>query len=87
MVERREAVTSLVTVSFGTKASFEILECLYLRKTMRYYALVEMSDTTKVCLIGSGISPVEVGFPMASGWRRLAIGVGICLRKGKLLAK
>jgi hypothetical protein len=85
--ERREAVTSLVTASFGTEASFKILECLYLRKSMRYYALVEMNDSKKVFLIGSGITPVEVGFPMASSWRRLACGVGICLRKGKLLSR
>jgi hypothetical protein len=85
--ERREAVTSLVTASFGTEASFKIHECLYLRKTMRYYALVEMSETAKVYLIGSGITPVDVGFPMAAGWRRLACGVGICLRKGKLLSR
>jgi hypothetical protein len=85
--ERREAVTSLVTATFGTEASFKILECIYLRKTMRYYSLVEMSDTKKVVLIGSGISPVEVEFPMASSWRRLSCGVGICLRKGKLLSR
>jgi hypothetical protein len=85
--ERREAITSLATASFGTEASFKIHECLYLRKTMRYYALVEMSDSKKVHLIGSGITPVEVEFPMASSWRRLACGVGICLRKGKLLAR
>jgi hypothetical protein len=85
--ERREAVTSLVTASFGTEASSKILECLYLRKTMRYFALVEMSDSKIVFLIGSGITPLEVHFPMASSWRRLACGVGICLRKGKLLSR
>jgi hypothetical protein len=85
--ERREAVTSLVTDSFGTEASSKILECLYLRKTMRYFALVEMSDSKNVVLVGSGITPLEVHFPMASSWRRLACGVGICLRKGKLLSR
>ncbi|MBN2085938.1 MAG: hypothetical protein JW748_12030 [Anaerolineales bacterium] len=82
--ERREAVTSLVTNTFGTEASFKILECIYLRKEMRYYALVEMSDTHLVHLIGSGIEPVEVGFPMASSWRRLALGVGERLHSGKI---
>jgi hypothetical protein len=82
--ERREAVTSLVTAFFGTEASFKILECLFLRKSMRYYAIVEMNDSKKTYLIGSGIHPVEVQFPMASGWRRLASGVGICIREGKI---
>jgi hypothetical protein len=85
--ERREAVTSIATVSFGTEISFEILECIYLRKTMRYFALVDMTEKNKVLMVGTGISPIDVGFPMASSWRRLAIGVGICLRKGKLLSK
>lgn len=82
--ERREAVTSLVTASFGTEASFKILECLYLRKSRRYFALVEMSDSKKTFLIGSGIPPVELHFPMASSWRRLASGVGQCIREGKI---
>jgi hypothetical protein len=82
--ERREAVTSLVITSFGTEASFKILECIYLRKAMRYYALVELSDSKMIYLIGSGIDPVKVLYPMASGWRRLALGVGQCLREGKL---
>ena len=82
--ERREAVTSLVTNSFGSEASFKILECIYLRKEMRYYSLVEMSDTKLVHLIGSGIEPAKVDFSMASSWRRLALGVGECLRSGKI---
>jgi hypothetical protein len=85
--ERREAVTSLVTNSFGTEASFKILECIYLRKEMRYFALVEMSDSKIAYLIGTGIEPVEVLFRMASGWRRLALGVGRCLQEGKLKAR
>lgn len=85
--ERREAVTSMVTASFGTEASFKILECLYLRKTIRYFSLVEMSDSKQVFLIGNGIAPVEVQFPMASSWRRLACGVGLCMRQGKLLSR
>ncbi len=85
--ERREAVTSLVTASFGNEASSKILECIYLRKEMRYYALVEMADSKTVYLIGTGIEPVEVLFPMASGWRRLALGVGRCLQDGKLKAR
>jgi hypothetical protein len=80
--ERREAVTSLVTNSFGTEASFKILECLYLRKEMRYYALVEMTDTKKTFLISNALKPAEVPFPQASSWRRLAYGVGQCLRDG-----
>jgi hypothetical protein len=80
--ERREAVTSLVTTSFGSEASFKILECIYLRKSMRYFALVEMSDTRNVLLIGSGVlPPLEIQYPQASSWRRLAIGVGIFLLK------
>jgi hypothetical protein len=80
--ERREAVTSLVTGSFGTEASFKILECIYLMKLMHYYALVEMSDTRKVYLVGNDITPpLEIQYPQASSWRRLAIGVGLHLRK------
>jgi hypothetical protein len=82
--ERREAITSMVTGVFGTEARFKILECLYLRKPKRYFALVEMSDSKKVFLIGNGIAPMEMAFPKASSWRRLAIGVGRCLRDGKL---
>jgi hypothetical protein len=85
--ERREAVTSLATNSFGTEASFKILECIYLRKEMRYYALVEISVSKAVYLIGTGIEPVKVLFAMSSSWRRLALGVGQCLREGKLLSK
>jgi hypothetical protein len=84
--ERREAVTSFVTAFFGEEANAKILECLYLCKLRRYYALVEMSDSKKVYLIGSGIKPLEVQFPMASSWRRLASGVGIYLREGKISA-
>jgi hypothetical protein len=85
--ERREAVTSLVTASFGTEAGFKILECLYLRKLMRYFALIEMIDTHKCFLVGSGLQPTEVKFPNASSWRRLACGVGEILRTGKLNIK
>ncbi|MGB7539592.1 MAG: hypothetical protein WBM17_13715, partial [Anaerolineales bacterium] len=49
--ERREAVTSLVTNAFGTEASFKILECIYLRQELHYYALVEMSDSKIIYLI------------------------------------
>jgi len=80
--ERREAVTSLVTTAFGTEASFKILECLYLRKEMRYFALVEMTDTKKTFLISTALKPAEVPFPYASSWRRLAYGVGQVLRDG-----
>ena len=84
--ERREAVTSLVTTSFGTETSFKIFECLYLRKLRLYFALVEIKDSKKIILVGNGIKPVEILFPMASGWRRLASGVGMCLREGKIPA-
>ncbi|MBN1438902.1 MAG: hypothetical protein JW929_05765 [Anaerolineales bacterium] len=85
--ERREAVTSMVTASFGSEASFKILECLYLRKSLKYFALVEMSETKKVFLIGPDIQPLEIQFPMASGWRRLASGVGLCIRDGKIISR
>ncbi len=82
--ERREAVTGLVTGAFGTEARFKILESLYLRKPKLYFALIEVADSKKVYLIGSGVAALEVAFPMAASWRRLAIGVGQCLREGKL---
>ena len=85
--ERREAITSLVTASFGSDASFKILECLYLRKSKSYFSLVEMTDSKKVFLVGSGIQPLEIQFPMASSWRRLAIGVGQSLHAGGLSGK
>jgi hypothetical protein len=82
--ERREAVTSLVTATFGTEAGFKILECLFLRKITRYFALIEMVDTKETFLVGSGIPPVKVQYPKASSWRRLACGVGAILQKGNL---
>jgi hypothetical protein len=84
--ERREAVTALVTSSFGTEAGFKILECLFLCKLTRYFALVEMIDTRITYLVGSGLQPAAVNFPNASSWRRLACGVGEMLRSGKLSA-
>jgi hypothetical protein len=82
--ERREAITSLVTTAYDTETSFHILEGLYLRKTIRYYALVELSESHKTVLIGTGITPVEINFPLASSWRRLAYAVGLCLQQGYL---
>jgi hypothetical protein len=82
--ERREAITSLVTAVFGTEARFKIFECLYLRKSRRYIALVEMTGSKKTYLVGTGITPAEINYPMASSWRRLAIGVGQCLQTGSI---
>jgi len=82
--ERREAITSLVTTAYDTETSFRILEGLYLRKTIRYYALVELTETHKTMMIGTGIAPMEIGFPSASSWRRLAYGVGVSLQQGHL---
>jgi hypothetical protein len=82
--ERREAITSLVTTAYDTQTGFRILEGLYLRKTFRYYALVELVDTHQSMMIGTGIAPLEIGFPMASSWRRLSYAVGSSLQKGVL---
>jgi hypothetical protein len=82
--ERREAITSLVTTAYDTETSFRILEGLYLRKTIRYFALVELIETHKTIMVGNGFSPTEVGFPSASSWRRLAFAVGQYLQQGHL---
>lgn len=82
--ERREAITSLVTTAYSTDTSFRILEGLFLRKTIRYYALVELTESHKTVLVGTGINPLEIGFPSASSWRRLAYAVGLCLQQGYL---
>ncbi len=82
--ERREAITALVTSAYDTETSFRILEGLYLRKTIRYYALVEITETHKTMMIGNGIPPLEIGFPSASSWRRLAYAVGLYLQQGHL---
>jgi hypothetical protein len=82
--ERREAITSLVTTAYSTETSFRILEGLYLRKTIRYYALVELTESHKTILVGSGIRPLEIEFPLASSWRRLAYAVGLFLQRGAL---
>ena len=83
--ERRQFITSLVTAAFGSEASFKILECLYLRKSKRYFSLVEMTDSKKSYLVGSDVEPVEIPFPMASSWRRLALGVGQCLQESNFI--
>jgi hypothetical protein len=82
--ERREAITALVTTAYDTETSFRILEGLYLRKTIRYYALVELTEPHKTMIVGNGIPPLEVGFPSASSWRRLAYAVGLYLQQGHL---
>jgi hypothetical protein len=82
--ERREAITSLVTSAYDTETSFRILEGLYLRKTIRYYALIELTESHKTAFIGTGITPFEIGFPMASSWRRLAYAVGLSIQQGHL---
>jgi hypothetical protein len=74
----------LVTTAYKTETSFRILEGLYLRKTIRYYALVELTETQKTMVIGTGIAPLEIEFPAASSWRRLAYGIGFCLQQGLL---
>jgi hypothetical protein len=82
--ERREAITSLVITAFSTETSFRILEGLYLRKTIRFYSLIELTETQKTILVGTGITPLGIGFPSASSWRRLAYGIGTCLQQGSL---
>ncbi len=82
--ERREAITSLVTTAYSTETSFRILEGLYLRKTIRYYALVELTESHRTMMVGTGIIPLEVGFPAASSWRRLSYAVGLLLQQGLL---
>jgi hypothetical protein len=82
--ERREAITSLVISAYDTGTGFRILEGLYLRKTLRFYALIELVESHKSVLVGTGIAPLEIGFPKASSWRRLSYAIGLCLQQGYL---
>jgi hypothetical protein len=79
--ERRAAIEDL-----GASAcvSPRIIEGLYLRRTRIHLALIEDTRTGTGFVVGSGIQPQAVGFPQASGWRRLALGVGKMLEEDVL---
>ena len=51
-----------------------LLEGVFLTRGCRYIALIGQGDAAMV--VGLGKTPLVVGFPAASSWRRLAWGVG-----------
>jgi hypothetical protein len=81
VAERQTALESLANIAC---ASPRIFEGLYLRMVGAYLALVEDTTTGTEFIIGSDFEPRAVGFPQASSWRRLAIGVGKMLEDGTL---
>jgi hypothetical protein len=79
--ERRASAEQLAS---SVCHSPRILEGLYLRITGIYLVLMEDARTGTVMVVGSGLEPHTVGFPHASPWRRLAVGVGMMLQGGVL---
>jgi hypothetical protein len=78
--ERRKALQSLGAEVLDGKEP-EILEGLFLRKEGRYLGLFRAAgDRTAVIGGLPGPSKLEVLFPDASPWRRLAWGIGAWLR-------
>ena len=78
-LERREALQSLGTAVLGGKEP-EILEGLFLRTERRYLGLFSApGDQTAVIGGLPDSTTLEVPFPNASTWRRLAWGIGVWL--------
>jgi hypothetical protein len=82
---RRMAIEELIVYAFGSGRSFRIIEGLFLLREQRYIALIEDDETKQSFIIGNDTPPQSVGFPEASPWRRLAVGVGEMLRTGRLI--
>ncbi|HET9714023.1 MAG TPA: hypothetical protein VFP64_19210 [Pyrinomonadaceae bacterium] len=79
-LERRKALQSIGAQVLAGKEP-EILEGLFLRKESRYLGLFRAAgDQTAVIGGLPGPSKLEVLFPDASPWRRLAWGIGAWLR-------
>ena len=79
-LERRKALESLGAAVLGVKEP-EILEGLFLRTARSYLGLFSApGDQTAVIGGLPDTTKLEVPFPNASAWRRLAWGIGVWLR-------
>jgi len=80
-LERRRALQALGTEALSGR-QVEILEGLFLRRERRYLGLFGLPGESDAFVVGLSPSPINVSFPGASVWRRLAWGVGIWLKGG-----
>ena len=78
-LERRRALELLGQEVLG-RTSVEILEGLFLRTEQKYLGLFQAASETEA-VVGGLSRRIVVGFPEASGWRRLAWGVGQWLKE------
>jgi len=81
--ERKSALAALA-YTVPEFQTLSLLEGIHLAASGRYFAIVQHELGAPAFLVGSGISPLAVGFPNASVHRCLAWGVGFLLEQGKL---
>jgi hypothetical protein len=81
--QRRQHIEDIAEQHLGC-TPFSILEGLLLRSTGKYLALVQPRDNDKAILVGTNIVVRNIPFPSASAWRRLAVGIGDLVERGRL---
>jgi hypothetical protein len=79
-LERRRSLEALAVDLFPGRQA-EILEGLLLRRELKYIGLFCLPGEQDAIVAGLSREPIEVSFPQASDWRRLAWGVGWWLKQ------
>lgn len=84
--ERRSAIERLGAAALPAASGIRIVEGLFLRRTGAYLALVAHAESPDgVVVVGTGVTPMPIGFPDASAHRRLGWSVGRMLEAGGIL--
>jgi len=78
-LERRRALEALGADALSGRPA-EILEGLFLRRERQYLGLFGLPGESDAFVVGLSPTPINVSFPNASVWRRLAWGVGMWLQ-------
>ena len=81
--ERHTVIRQLADNVLSNQKAYEILDGLYLRSTGMHVALIKRGEKEGL-ILSDRFEPRRVGFPEASPWRRLSVGIGELLSEGKL---
>ena len=81
--ERRQRVEDIARQYLGD-TPYSIREGLFLRRTGKYVALIQPTNSDNAMIVGTNIVVRNIPFPSASAWRRLAVGIGNLVEGGKL---
>ncbi len=84
MLAKRKARIGGMTRAKSEGRKFEILEGLYFAKTKDYVALVQYEGEKYAQLLGDKISLKNIPFEGIPSRRRLAIGIGLLIERGRL---